>query len=68
MASGILHLHQLLITDSSKAVVLLWFSVACLWCKSFSDVSPYVCSYYFSLVCVAEWPPARSVDHVFDYL
>ena len=31
----------------SKAVVLLWFSVACFWCQSFGDVSPYVCSYYF---------------------
>ena len=26
---------------------LLWFSVACFWCQSFDDVSPYVCSYYF---------------------
>ena len=35
------------ITDRSKAVVLLWFSVACFWCQSFGDVSPHVCSYYF---------------------
>ena len=40
-----------------KAVVLLWFYVACFWCQSFGDVSPYVCSYYFSSVSVAEWPP-----------
>ena len=39
--------HQLLITDCSKAVVSLRFSVACFWCQSFGDVSPYVCSYYF---------------------
>ena len=44
------------------------------WCQSFSDVSPYMCSYYFSSVSVAEWPPfcAHSVDHMFslyfDYL
>ena len=41
----------------SKAVVLLWFYVAWFWCLSFGDVSPYVCSYYFSSVLVAEWPP-----------
>ena len=35
----------------------LIFSVACFWCQSFGDVSPYVCSYNFSSVSVAEWPP-----------
>ena len=40
------------ITYRSKAVVLLWFSVACLWCQSFEDGSPYVCS-IFSSVSVA---------------
>ena len=46
-------LSQLLITDRSKAVVMLWFSVVCFWCQSFGDVSPYVCSYYltFGLGC-----------------
>ena len=47
----------LFITARSKAVVLLWFSVACFWCQSFGDVSPYVYSYYFSSGSVAEWPP-----------
>ena len=47
---------KLFITDRSKAVVLLWFSVACVSCQSFGDVSLYVCSYYFSSVWVAEWP------------
>ena len=37
----------LYITDRSKAVVLLWFSVTC-FSVSFCDVSPCVCSYYFS--------------------
>ena len=23
-------------------------SVACFWCQGFGDVSPYVCSYYFT--------------------
>ena len=50
------------LTDRSKAVVMLWFSVACFWCQSFGDVSPYVyfiwyTRYYFSSVWVAEWPP-----------
>ena len=34
------HPHpSIFITDRSTAVVLLWFYVACFWCKSFSDVS-----------------------------
>ena len=33
--------------DRSVAVVLLWFSVACFRCRSFVDVSLYVCLYYF---------------------
>ena len=41
----------------SKAVVLLWFSVACFWCQSFGDVSAYMCSYYFSSVWGSERPP-----------
>ena len=36
---------QSLITPSSKAVVLLWFSVVCYLCQSFGDVSPYVCKF-----------------------
>ena len=48
--------RQLFITDCSKAVIQVWFSVACFWCQSCSDVSPNVCSYYFSSVWVAEWP------------
>ena len=39
--------RSLNINNYSKAVVLLWFSVACFWCQSFGDVSSYVCSYYF---------------------
>ena len=48
------------ITDRSKVVILLWFSVACFWCQRFGDVSLYVCSYYyiiFGSVLVAKWPP-----------
>ena len=53
-----------------RAVVLLLFSVAC---QTFSDISPYVCSYYFSSVWVAFWErAANSDDHMFslyfDYL
>ena len=33
-------------TDSFKTF-LLWFSVACFWCQSLGDVSPYMCSYSF---------------------
>ena len=32
------------VADRSGAVVLLWLSVACFWCRSFDDVSYYVCS------------------------
>ena len=42
---------------SVNAVVLLWFSVAFVWCQSLGDVSPYVCSYYFKFGSFAEWPP-----------
>ena len=41
-----------IITDHSKAVVLLLFSVDC---QSFGDVSPYLYSYYFRSVWVAFW-------------
>ena len=34
-------------TNNSKAIVLLWFSVACFWCQCFGDVSPYICQYHF---------------------
>ena len=55
---------------------MFWFSVTCFWFQNFGDVSPYVCSYYFSSVLVAGWPSfgvaAHSVDHMFalyfDYL
>ena len=46
-------------TDRSKVVLLLWFSVACFGAE-FGDVSPYVCSYYFSSVLVAEWRPFKT--------
>ena len=59
-------------TDCSNAVVLLWFLVACFWCQSFCDVSPYVCLYYLSSVSVAGEIAAHSVDKMlslhFDYL
>ena len=36
------------------------------WCLSFGDISPYVFSYYFSSVSVAEWEiAAHSVGHMF---
>ena len=40
--------------------VLLCFSVACFWCQSFGDVSPYMCSYF--LVRFGLGIVARSVD------
>ena len=65
------------ITYSSKAVVILWFSAAYVWCQSFGDVSPYACSYYIKFgfrsweVILLE-RDAHSVDHRFslnfDYL
>ena len=50
---------QQFITGRSNVVILLWFSVACFWCQSLGDVSPYVCSYYFSSVSVSAWPPFK---------
>ena len=47
----------LFITEGFKAVVVLLFYVAWVWCQSFVDVSLYVCSFYFISVSVAEWPP-----------
>ena len=47
------------------------------WCKSFCDVSSYVCSYYFSSVSVAECLPftfweweiaSHSVEHMFSFV
>ena len=44
-------------TDRSKAVVLLWFSVAC-FCVRVSVTFHLTCVYIiFSSVSVAEWPP-----------
>ena len=56
---------QYFITDRSKAVVFLCFSVACFWCQSFGDVT---CVHIiFSSVWVAAvsvWEIAAvSVDH-----
>ena len=42
-------LPQLIITDHSRMIVLMWFSAACFGVKSFGVVSPYVCSYYFKV-------------------
>ena len=47
----------LIITDRSNVEYLLWFSVACFWCQSLTDVSRNVCSCYVCSVLVAEWPP-----------
>ena len=44
------------ISDRSKAVVLLWFSVACFWCQSVSvSVTFHLLCVTFSSVWVAEW-------------
>ena len=45
-------LPQYLITDHSKAVILLQFSFDCID-ASFGDVLPYLCTGYL----LAEWPP-----------
>ena len=34
-------------------------NLVCFSCQSFGDISPYVCSYHFSSVRVAEYPPFR---------
>ena len=42
----------------------------CLFLVSeFGDVSPYVCSYFFKLISLAECEiAAHSVDHMFSFL
>ena len=35
---------------------LLWFSVACFWCRSFGDFHLMFVHITFSSVCDAEWP------------
>ena len=46
------------ITDRSKAVRLLWFSVACLGVRVSVTVRlTFVNNIIFSSVSVAEWPP-----------
>ena len=62
---------QHFITDRSKAVVPMWYSVACVWCQSFGNVSPYVCYYtfLFDLGCwvTTFWEiAAHSVGHFFS--
>ena len=48
---------QWFIADRSGAEVLLWFSVACFWCRRFGGILPFVCSCFFSSGSVAGWPP-----------
>ena len=44
------------VAGRSRALVLLWFSVACFWCQSLGDVSHLMCVHIIlSSVSVAEW-------------
>ena len=53
------NLNKLTVTDRSKAVVLLWFSVACFGVRV-SVTLHFMCVHIiFSSVSVAEWPPFR---------
>ena len=52
------------VADRSGAVVLLWFSVACFWCRSFDDISHYVCSCCELLVAAFSAVAAHSVGRV----
>ena len=47
-----------IITDHSKAVVLMW-SLLAVWCQSSVMFHFMFVHYTFSSVCVAEWPPFR---------
>ena len=47
---------QLFITDHSKAVVLLWFSVACFGVRVLVTLHIMCAHIVFSSVWVAEWP------------
>ena len=62
--------HSEIETFSKMHYMIRSYICACFWCQSFCDVSPYVCSYYFSSILVAEWPPfgknAYCVGHFFS--
>ena len=45
------------VTDLSKAVFVLWFSVACFWCQSLVTFHLMLVHIIFSSVLVAEWLP-----------
>ena len=63
---------QLFIIDLSKMVVLLWFSVTCLFLVSSVNFHLMCVLIIFSLAWVAEWwvtfgeIAAHSVDHMFS--
>ena len=61
--------HQKFITDRSKAVFLMWFSVACFGVRVLVMFHLRFVHYTLSSVWVAEWPPfgiaARLVGHMF---
>ena len=48
---------QEFVTDRSKAVVLMWFSVACFGVRVSVMFHLMFVRYTFSSVLVAEWPP-----------
>ena len=52
------------VADRSGAVVLLWFSVACFWCRNFGDNLHYVCSCCELLAAAFSAVAAHSVSRV----
>ena len=60
------------VTDRSKAMVLMWFSVACFRVRVSVMFHLMFVHYTFSSVLAAEWPPiggkiaAHSVGHLFS--
>ena len=47
----------LTVFQGGDSVVVLCCLLHCILCQSFGDISPYVCSYDFSSISIAEWPP-----------
>ena len=63
---GWLKRPQWFVAGRSGEVVLLWFFVAFFGCRGFGGVSLCVCSFCFSSVCVARWPPFGMLSLCFD--
>ena len=64
MRVGLVWVTRWFVAGRSGVVVLLWFSVACFWYRSFDEISACVCSccFWFSFGC---WVATVAVKHCY---